>query len=72
MKCRWLLGLLTAGVMTAQCPLLLVLEKGAASLAFVDPESGSVLGHVDLGTLEVTRRISTGADPDGMAWINAK
>jgi YVTN family beta-propeller protein len=60
--CRYLLpGLLTVGVVMAQSPLLLVLEKEAASLAFVDPESGRVLGRVPVG--ESPHEII--ASPDG-------
>jgi YVTN family beta-propeller protein len=37
-------------------------------VAYVAVSGDNHLAVVDLKTLEVTRRISTGAGPDGMAW----
>jgi len=40
--------------------------------AYVAVSSDNNVAVIDLKTLEVTSRISTGPDPDGMAWASRK
>src|SRR4051794_33442642 len=61
MKRTLLFSIFGAHMMLAQSPQLLVLEKEAASLAFLDPESGKVLGRIPVG--ESPHEIV--ASPDG-------
>jgi len=42
------------------------------SRAYVAVNADSNVAVVDLKTLELTARISTGMDPDGMAWVGTR
>lgn len=52
------------------CEGILMLPDGKRALVGVTTDHN--VAEIDLQTMEVTRRLSTGQGPDGMAWIGAK
>ena len=48
----------------------LIQPDGSRVYAAVNADSNVAV--IDLKTLEVTGRISSGTDPDGMAWVGTK